>query len=37
MTLKVGHHEMAFRLRADIGPPLNAGLMLFLGDSDQYC
>ena len=31
--------KMAFRWRADNGPPLNAGLvaLCFLGDPDQYC
>ena len=32
--------EMAVRWRADIGPPLIAGLvysLVILGDPDQYC
>ena len=41
-TLLARHRNaipMAFRWRADNGPPLNAGLVAlrFLGDPDQYC
>ena len=43
MPLNEGHHrpaiEMAFRWRADNGPPLNARLvaLCFIGYPDQYC